>query len=52
MSRDVYMTDLDAFADVNDVYATFFEADPPARVTVGVAALPRGAASRSTRSSR
>ena len=39
----VFMTDLDAFADVNDVYATFFEGDPPARVTVGVAALPRGA---------
>jgi 2-iminobutanoate/2-iminopropanoate deaminase len=39
----VYMTDLDAFADVNEVYATFFENDPPARVTVGVAALPRGA---------
>jgi 2-iminobutanoate/2-iminopropanoate deaminase len=39
----VYMTDLDAFADVNEVYATYFEDDPPARVTVGVAALPRGA---------
>jgi 2-iminobutanoate/2-iminopropanoate deaminase len=39
----VYMTDLDAFAEVNDVYATFFEGDPPARVTVGVAALPAGA---------
>jgi 2-iminobutanoate/2-iminopropanoate deaminase len=39
----VYMTDLDAFAEVNEVYATFFEGDPPARVTVGAAALPRGA---------
>jgi 2-iminobutanoate/2-iminopropanoate deaminase len=39
----VYMTDLDAFADVNEIYATYFEDDPPARVTVGVAALPRGA---------
>jgi 2-iminobutanoate/2-iminopropanoate deaminase len=39
----VYMTDLDAFTEVNDVYATFFEGDPPARVAVGVAALPRGA---------
>ena len=39
----VYMTDLDAFADVNEVYGTFFEGDPPARVTVGVAALPRDA---------
>jgi 2-iminobutanoate/2-iminopropanoate deaminase len=39
----VYMTDLDAFAEVNEVYATFFGGDPPARVTVGVVALPRGA---------
>lgn len=39
----VYMTDLDEFAAVNDVYATFFESEPPARVTVGVAALPKGA---------
>jgi 2-iminobutanoate/2-iminopropanoate deaminase len=40
----VYMTDLGAFAPVNDVYATFFdERDPPARAAVGVAALPRGA---------
>jgi 2-iminobutanoate/2-iminopropanoate deaminase len=39
----VYMTDLDAFAEVNEVYAKFFEGDPPARVTVGVAALPGGA---------
>ena len=39
----VYMTDLGAFAEVNDVYASFFEHSPPARVAVGVAALPRGA---------
>jgi len=39
----VYMTDLSAFAEVNEVYGTFFEADPPARVAVGVAQLPRGA---------
>src|SRR3954452_8185831 len=39
----VYMTDLDAFADVNEVYGTFFESDPPARVAIGVAALPKGA---------
>jgi 2-iminobutanoate/2-iminopropanoate deaminase len=39
----VYVTDMSAFASVNDVYASFFESDPPARVTVGVAALPRGA---------
>jgi 2-iminobutanoate/2-iminopropanoate deaminase len=39
----VYMTDLNAFAEVNQVYASFFEAEPPARVAVGVSALPRGA---------
>jgi 2-iminobutanoate/2-iminopropanoate deaminase len=39
----VYMTDLGAFAEVNEVYATFFPSDPPARVAIGVAALPRGA---------
>jgi 2-iminobutanoate/2-iminopropanoate deaminase len=39
----VYMTDLDGFAEVNAVYASFFGRDPPARVTVGVAELPKGA---------
>lgn len=39
----IYMTDLDCFAEVNDAYAAFFPSDPPARVTVGVAALPKGA---------
>jgi 2-iminobutanoate/2-iminopropanoate deaminase len=39
----IYMTDLGAFAEVNDVYGSFFKAEPPARVTIGVAALPKGA---------
>ena len=39
----VYMTDLAAFGEVNEVYGEFFDAQPPARVAVGVAALPRGA---------
>lgn len=39
----IYMTDLSDFAEVNEVYAAFFTVDPPARVTVGVAALPKGA---------
>lgn len=39
----IYMTDLAAFAEVNEVYGAFFAEDPPARVTVGVAQLPRGA---------
>jgi len=39
----VYMTDLSAFAEVNDAYAQYFQADPPARVAIGVSALPKGA---------
>jgi 2-iminobutanoate/2-iminopropanoate deaminase len=39
----VYMTDLSAFIEVGEVYASFFENDPPARVAIGVVALPRGA---------
>ncbi len=39
----IYMTDLADFAAVNEVYGTFFDDAPPARVTIGVAALPRGA---------
>ncbi|MCP9489473.1 MAG: Rid family detoxifying hydrolase [Solirubrobacteraceae bacterium MAG38_C4-C5] len=47
----VYLTDMGDFAAVNEVYAGFFTAassgtggdDPPARVAIGVAALPLGA---------
>jgi 2-iminobutanoate/2-iminopropanoate deaminase len=39
----VYVTDISTFAEVNEVYSSFFESDPPARVTIGVAALPLGA---------
>ena len=39
----IYLTDMGSFASVNEVYGSFFESDPPARVAVGVAALPRGA---------
>jgi 2-iminobutanoate/2-iminopropanoate deaminase len=39
----IYMTDLAAFAAVNEVYGAFFAEQPPARVTVGVAQLPKGA---------
>jgi len=39
----VYLTDMSAFAQVNEVYQSFFESDPPARVAIGVAALPKGA---------
>jgi len=39
----VYLTDIGTFAEVNDVYATFFASEPPARVALQVSALPRGA---------
>jgi 2-iminobutanoate/2-iminopropanoate deaminase len=39
----IYMVDLEAFAPVNEVYSSFFGEEPPARVTVGVSQLPRGA---------
>lgn len=40
----VFMTNLAEFAGMNEVYARFFAGDFPARSTVQVAALPRGAA--------
>lgn len=39
----IYTTELGAFAEINEVYAGFFDDDPPARAAVGVAALPKGA---------
>ena len=39
----VFLTDIAAFGAVNDVYATLFETEPPARSCVEVSALPKGA---------
>lgn len=39
----IYLTDLKNFAKVNEVYKTFFCASPPARETIEVKALPKGA---------
>ena len=39
----VFLTDLADFAAMNEVYARHFPADPPARSTVQVTSLPRGA---------
>jgi 2-iminobutanoate/2-iminopropanoate deaminase len=39
----IYLADLADFAKVNEVYGRSFPQDPPARATVQVAALPRGA---------
>jgi 2-iminobutanoate/2-iminopropanoate deaminase len=39
----IYLTNLADFAKVNEVYGGYFPTEPPARATVQVAALPRGA---------
>ena len=40
----VYLTDINAFAEVNEVYESFFKREgEPARVALAVAALPKGA---------
>jgi 2-iminobutanoate/2-iminopropanoate deaminase len=39
----IYVTDISTFKDVNEAYGAYFESDPPARGTIGVAALPLGA---------
>lgn len=39
----VFMVDLGEFAAMNEVYAKFFTSDFPARSTIQVAALPKGA---------
>lgn len=39
----VYTTKLEEFPAINEAYAEFFEEPPPARVTIGVAALPKDA---------
>jgi 2-iminobutanoate/2-iminopropanoate deaminase len=39
----VFLIDLTDFAAFNEVYGSFFGDAPPARSTVGVAALPAGA---------
>jgi 2-iminobutanoate/2-iminopropanoate deaminase len=40
---NVYLTDMQRFAEMNEVYARHFVAPYPARTTVAVAALPLGA---------
>ncbi len=39
----VFMTDLGQFQTMNEVYASYFTDQPPARSTVQVSALPKGA---------
>ena len=39
----VYTTALGNFAEINEVYGSFFAEEPPARATVGVERLPKSA---------
>ncbi len=39
----VYLTDMGSFGEVNEAYGEWFAEEPPARVAIGVAALPAGA---------
>ncbi len=39
----IFLTSMDDFQTVNEIYATYFRDNPPARSTVAVSALPKGA---------
>jgi 2-iminobutanoate/2-iminopropanoate deaminase len=39
----IYVTSMGAFAEVNEAYGEYFASEPPARATVEVSALPKGA---------
>ncbi|OWY66451.1 reactive intermediate/imine deaminase [cyanobacterium TDX16] len=39
----IYLTDMTDFVSVNEVYASYFDTEPPARSTIGVNALAKGA---------
>jgi 2-iminobutanoate/2-iminopropanoate deaminase len=39
----IFLTDLGDFQAVNEVYGSYFKSQPPARSTVQVSALPKGA---------
>jgi 2-iminobutanoate/2-iminopropanoate deaminase len=43
VSTTIFLTDMNDFSKVNAVYGKFFTDKPPARATVQVAGLPRGA---------
>jgi 2-iminobutanoate/2-iminopropanoate deaminase len=43
VATTVYLQDLNDFASMNAVYATFFKTSPPSRATIQVAGIPKGA---------
>lgn len=42
VKTNIFLTDLNDFNKVNEVYGRYFREQPPARSTVQVAALPKG----------
>ncbi len=38
----IFLTDMNLFAQVNEVYGSYFTTEPPARETVAVKGLPKG----------
>ena len=43
LKTTIFLVDMGDFAAVNEIYGTYFTQAPPARATVAVAALPKGA---------
>ena len=43
VKANVFLTDMNDFAAMNEVYKTYFALPYPARTTIGVASLPRNA---------
>lgn len=41
VKASIFLSDMDLFARVNEVYGSFFKQDPPARETVEVSRLPK-----------
>ena len=39
----IFLISMDDFQTVNEIYATYFRENPPARSTVAVSSLPKGA---------
>ncbi|CAM4262098.1 2-iminobutanoate/2-iminopropanoate deaminase [Pedobacter westerhofensis] len=42
LKTTIFLSDMSLFAEVNDVYGSYFETDFPARETVAVKGLPKG----------
>ena len=44
VKTEIFITDMKKFSVINEIYTTFFISDPkPARQTIGIASLPKGA---------